>query len=104
MYAIAELKGSQIRLTADAVLKVPYMAKSEVGSEIKIDKILMVCVDDKVTFGKPTINEANATAEIIRHGRDAKVIVFKKKRRKGFRRTQGHRQYFTEIKIKNINI
>ena len=104
MYAIMEFKGYQYRIEKEMVLKVPYLAETELGGEIKIDKILMLNNNDKVTIGSPVINSAFATAEILKHGRDHKIIVFKKKRRKGYRKTQGHRQYFTEIKIKDISL
>jgi len=102
MYAIMEFKGSQFRIEKDAVIKVPYIAKAEIGSQVTFDKILMLNVDDKVTLGRPTVTTASATGDILKHGRDQKIIVFKKKRRKGYRKTQGHRQYFTEVKITNL--
>jgi len=102
MYAIAEFKGSQYRIENGAVIKVPYLAKAEIGSQVAFDKILLVSVDDKLTVGKPTVDSASATGEVLKHGRDQKIIVFKKKRRKGYRKTQGHRQYFTEVKITNL--
>jgi large subunit ribosomal protein L21 len=104
MYAIIDFLGYQYRIEKGQTMKVPYIADAEAGSEIKIERILMVQDNDNVTFGKPTIANANATAEVIKHGRDEKVIVFKKKRRKGYRKTQGHRQYFTEIKITEIKV
>jgi len=102
MYAITEFKGSQFRIEKDAVIKVPYLEKAEIGSQVTFDKILLVSVDDKLTVGKPTVEAASATGEVLKHGRDQKIIVFKKKRRKGYRKTQGHRQYFTEVKITNL--
>ena len=104
MYAIMEFMGYQYRIEKGMVMKVPYIAKTEIGSDVKIDKILLINNDEKLTLGRPTIESAFATAEILKHGRDHKIIVFKKKRRKGFRKTQGHRQYFTEIKIKDISL
>lgn len=103
MYAIVDFMGYQYRIEKDATVKVPFIADLEEGSEVRIGKILMIHDDANVSFGRPTIETAHATAEILKHGRDKKVIVFKKKRRKGYRKTQGHRQYFTEIKIKDIN-
>jgi large subunit ribosomal protein L21 len=104
MYAIVDFMGKQFRINKDMKLKVPYMAQIEAGTEIKLDKILMIVDGENTTLGKPTVSSANATAEILKHGRDNKIIVFKKKRRKGYRKTQGHRQYFTEIKILDINV
>lgn len=102
MYAIVDFMGYQYRIEKDAIIKVPYIAGSEEGKEIKIEKILMIHDNENISFGKPVIDSAQATAEVIKHGREAKIIVFKKKRRKGYRKTQGHRQNFTEIKIKDI--
>jgi len=103
MYAIMDFLGFQYRIEKGQTMKVPYIADAEAGSEIKIEKILMIQNNDNVTFGKPVIENASAVAEVLKHGRDEKIIVFKKKRRKGYRKTQGHRQYFTEIKIKDIS-
>ena len=102
MYAIVDFMGYQFRIEKDATVKVPFIADSEAGSEIKIEKILMINNKDSVSFGRPTIETAHATATVLNHSRDEKIIVFKKKKRKGYRKTQGHRQRFTEIKIKNI--
>ena len=103
MYAIADFMGKQFRIAKDMILQVPFIADAEAGANVKIENILMIDVGDKVSFGKPTIEKAHAVAEVLKHGREKKIIVFKKKRRKGYRKTQGHRQDFTEIKIKNIN-
>ena len=103
MYAIVDFMGYQFKVEKDSKIKVPFIANIETGNEIKIDRILMIHNDEKVSFGRPTIETAHATAEILCHGRDKKIVVFKKKRRKGYRKTQGHRQHFTEIKIKEIS-
>ena len=103
MYAIVDFMGYQFKIEKDATIKVPYMADFEVGNEVKIEKILMIHNNEEVFFGTPVIETAHVTAEIVKHGRDKKVIVFKKKRRKGYRKTQGHRQHFTEIKIKDLS-
>ncbi len=102
MYAIVDFMGYQYRIEKDATLKVPYIANAEEGNEIKIDKILMIHDNESISFGHPVIDAAQATAEVIKHGREKKIIVFKKKRRKGYRKTQGHRQNFTQILIKDI--
>ena len=102
MYAIMDFMGGQYRIEKDAVIKVPYIASSVAGSELKIERILMLNTDSNVVFGHPTIESAHATAEVLGHGREKKIVVFKKKRRKGYRKTQGHRQDFTQIKIREI--
>ena len=102
MYAIVDFMGYQFKIEKNVKIKVPLIADVEEGNEIKIEKILMIHNDKDISFGRPTIETAHATAEILKHSRDKKIIVFKKKRRKGFRKTQGHRQHFTEIQIKDI--
>ncbi|MBC8383889.1 MAG: 50S ribosomal protein L21 [Candidatus Cloacimonetes bacterium] len=102
MYAIIDFKGTQFKVEKDQTLKVPYLKESDVGSEIEIDKILMIKDEENTIIGKPAIDKAKVLAEIISHKKDKKIIVFKKKRRKGYEKKQGHRQNFTEIKIKEI--
>ena len=102
MYAIVDFMGYQFKIEKDITIKVPYMANTAVGNEITIENILMISDDENVSFGTPVIENAVATAKIESHGREKKIIVFKKKRRKGYRKTQGHRQDFTEIKITGI--
>jgi len=104
MYAIMEFKGFQYRIEKNAVMKVPYVEKAEIGSELTFDKLLMIGGEGDITLGKPIVSGASAVGEVLRHGREQKIIVFKKKRRKGYRKTQGHRQYFTEVKIKDISL
>jgi len=94
--------GSHIRIEKGSVIKVPFMAKAESGTAIKMDRVLLIDDGKDVSFGQPIIETAHATGEVMKHGREKKIIVFKKKRRKGYRKTQGHRQDFTEIKIKEI--
>lgn len=103
MYAIVDFKGYQYRVEKDATLKVSYMSEMEQGNELVISDILLIHDNDNnIKVGRPTVESAKVTAEILGHGRDKKIIVFKKKKRKGYRKTQGHREYFTEIKIKDI--
>jgi large subunit ribosomal protein L21 len=103
MYAIVDFMGYQFQIKEGVTIKVPYIADIAVGSEIKIDKILMINSEENVSFGRPTIETATATVEVINHGRDKKIVVFKKKRRKGYRKTMGHKQNYSEIKVKAIN-
>ena len=103
MYAIVDFMGYQFKIEKDVSIKVPFMANFEIGNEVKLEKVLMINDKEEVSFGTPVIETAFATAEIVKHGREKKIMVFKKKRRKGYRKTQGHRQNFTEIKIKEIN-
>lgn len=103
MYAIVDFKGFQYRVEKDAVIKVSYMAKAEAGSKVDMNDILLLHDDNNnIKVGQPTVPSAKVTAEVLGHGRDKKVIVFKKKKRKGYKKTQGHREYFTEVKITDI--
>lgn len=97
-YVIVDVAGQQIKATADAVIRVPSLA-AEVGSKVDFDKVLLLSDGKKVTVGKPFVDGKTVKAEVVRHGRDKKIIVFKKKRRKDYRRTRGHRQGYTEIRI-----
>jgi large subunit ribosomal protein L21 len=82
-------------------VRVPRL-DAEVGSKLSLDKVLLLSDGKKVAVGQPHVSGKAVQAEVVRHGRDAKIVVFKKKRRKNYRRTRGHRQGFTEIKIKAL--
>lgn len=97
-----KFKGFQYKVEQDKILRVPYIANKEVGSEFEINDIFMIRNNDDILVGNPLVNEAKIVAEVLSHKRDKKIIVFKKKRRKGYAKKNGHRQDFTEIKIKNI--
>jgi len=101
MYAIIDISGQQFRAEKDQILKVPFLDK-EVGDQIEFDRVLLVADDKKVKIGQPVIKGAKVSAKILEHGRDKKVIVFKKKRRKGYKVKNTHRQHFTKIQIDNI--
>jgi large subunit ribosomal protein L21 len=102
MYAIVEIAGKQFRVVKDMKLKVPLL-EVEPGKSVDFDQVLLL-EDDKgeVRFGTPVIGDTNVTARVIEHGRDPKVIVFKKKRRKGYKKKRGHRQDFSLIEITGI--
>ncbi|MBC8313366.1 MAG: 50S ribosomal protein L21 [Candidatus Cloacimonetes bacterium] len=102
MYAIVELKGQQVKVQKNEVLKVPFLEEHEIGKEFEIKNVLLVKVSKVPKIGKPKVKNAKVIAEVLSHGKDKKIIVFKKKRRKGYKRKQGHRQQFTEIKITDI--
>ena len=103
MYAIVEIAGKQFRVEKDAQIKVPLL-HHEVGEKVEFDKVLFVNDDSGVKVGAPVVEGAKVSAEVLEHGREKKIIVFKKKRRKGYRKKQGHRQQFTRIKIENISV
>jgi len=102
MYAIVEIAGKQYRVTKDMKLKVPLLA-AEAGKKVDFDRVLLV-EDDKgaVAIGDPTVKNTSVNATVIEHGRAKKIIVFKKKRRKGYQRKRGHRQDYTVVEINAI--
>ena len=103
MYAIFEAKGKQFRAEPDMTLLVPSL-DAEPGERVTFDQVLLAERDDKVIIGQPSLEGASVATEVVRHGRGEKIIVFKMKRRKGYRRKQGHRQGFTEIRIVDIDL
>ena len=102
MYAVIKTGGKQYKVAAGDKLKVEKLA-GEVGSNVVIDKILMLADGDAVTIGSPLIAGAKVNATVVSHGRGDKVMIFKFRRRKHYRKTQGHRQSYTEILIGDIN-
>lgn len=101
MYAVVSTGGKQYRVTSGAKLKVETIA-ADVGSEIVLDQVLMVADGENVTLGTPLLSGAKVTAKVVSHGRGDKVRIFKMRRRKHYRKSQGHRQNFTEIEILGI--
>jgi large subunit ribosomal protein L21 len=100
MYAIIKTGGKQYRVTEGETLRVEKLNAE--GSSVKFDQVLLVG-GDQVKIGAPMVEGASVDAEILRQGRAKKIIVFKKKRRKGYHKKQGHRQAFTEVRITGIN-
>ena len=98
MFAIVRISGQQFKVAPDSVLRVPRM-DAEVGGAITIEEVLLWVDGDSVEVGKPFIEGKALKAEVIRHGKAKKIIVFKKKRRKNYRRKNGHRQDFTDIRV-----
>lgn len=101
MYAVIKTGGKQYRVTAGEKLKVEKLL-GDVGSSVTIDQVLMVADGDNVTIGAPLIAGATVSATVLSHGRGDKVMIFKFRRRKHYRKTQGHRQSYTEIQIGDI--
>ena len=101
MYAIVEIAGQQFKVQKDQRVIVHRLAASE-GDKLSFDNVLLVDNNGSVTVGAPAIAGASIEASVNRHLRGDKVIVFKKKRRKGFRKRNGHRQDFTEITVNSI--
>ena len=100
MYAVIESGGKQYRVAIGDKLKVEKLTVAE-GDSVNLDRVLMIADGDDVTVGSPLV-ESPVTATVVSHGKRDKIKVFKMKRRKNYRRTQGHRQAFTEIEITGI--
>ena len=101
MYAIVEIAGQQFKVAKDQKVYVHRLPQDE-GSQVTFDKVMLIENGGNVTIGAPAIEGAGVTAKILGHLKGDKVIVFKKKRRKGYKVRNGHRQYLTEIKIADI--
>ena len=101
MYAIVEIGGKQVKVEKDQKVFVNRLEGKE-GSKVTFDNILLVDNSGKVILGTPSIKGAAVEAKILKHLKDDKVIVFKKKRRKGYKVKNGHRQYLTEIMVEKI--
>ena len=103
MYAIVEIAGKQFKVQKDQKLYV-HRLKEDEGKKVTFDRVLMVDNKDKVSFGSPVISGAQVGAKVLKHLKSDKVIVFKKKRRKGYRVKNGHRQLLTQIQISDISL
>ena len=104
MYAIVEIKGQQFKAEAGKYLNVHYLGEeAENGKTVEFEKVLLLDADGNVTVGAPTVEGAKVVCEVAENlVKGEHVIVFKKKRRKGYRRLNGHRQFFTKVVIKDI--
>ena len=101
MYAIVEIAGQQFKVERGNKVYVHRLEASE-GSKVEFDNVLLVDTDGKVQVGTPSIDGAKVAATVLSHVKGDKVIVFKKKRRKGYQKSNGHRQQFTQILIQGI--
>jgi len=101
MYAIVEIAGQQFKVQKDQKIFVHRLA-AEAGAKLEFDKVLLIDNGGNVSVGAPAIAGASVTAEVNDHVKGDKVIVFRKKRRKGYKKKNGHRQSFTSITIKDI--
>ncbi|MDE1205577.1 50S ribosomal protein L21 [Tenacibaculum larymnensis] len=102
MYAIVEIAGQQFKVAKDQKVYVHRLPEAE-GSKVTFDNVMLIEDKGNVTIGAPAIEGAGVTAKILGHLKGDKVIVFKKKRRKGYKKKNGHRQYLTEIQIEGIS-
>jgi len=101
MFSIIEQGGFQYKVSEGDTIKVPKI-EAEKDAEISLDKVLMIQNDSEVKIGAPIVEGAVVKAQVIDHGKYRKVVIMKKKRRKGYKRKTGHRQTFTKIKITSI--
>lgn len=102
MYAVIKSGGKQHRVTVGETLKVELL-KEETGSTLTFDDVLMVVDGDKISIGEPTVAGAKVEAEVLEHGRGKKIRIVKHRRRKHYHKEQGHRQWYTALKITAIN-
>ena len=103
MYAVIKTGGKQFKVTEGDTLKVEKLS-TEVGKALNLNSVLTLVDGGKVTIGTPIVKGASVDATVISHGKGDKVKIFKMNRRKGYRKSQGHRQSFTEIKIDKIAV
>ena len=101
MYAVIVTGGRQYRVAQGETVRVEKLA-GDIGSEVKLDQVLMIGEGEGVTLGAPLVSGALVTAKVVKHGRDDKIRIVKFRRRKHHRKEMGHRQYFTEIEIVGI--
>ncbi|AKL98707.1 50S ribosomal protein L21 [Endomicrobium proavitum] len=102
MYAIVKTGGKQYKVEVGNVLAVEKLNEAEVGKEVVLDEVLFVADGDKATIGKPTVSGASVVAKVKSQKRAPKVLVFKRRPKKGYKKLQGHRQYITELEITSI--
>ncbi len=103
MYAVIKTGGKQYKVSTGGKLKVETLPV-EVGGEVEITDVLMVANGDDIKVGSPMVAGASVKATVLSHGRGVKVLIFKMRRRKHYRKTQGHRQNYTEIRIDGIDV
>lgn len=103
MYAIIRVGGHQYRAEPGKTLRIQSIA-DQPGETVRFEEVLLGADGDNIKVGAPVVSGAAVTAEVVRHGRGEKIIIFKHKRRKNYRRKQGHRQGFTEVKVNDISL
>ncbi len=101
MYAIVETGGKQQKAVPGETLLVERLA-ADVGETVRLDRVMLVSRDGQVSLGRPYVDGASVTATVTAQDRGPKVLVFKKKKRKGYRRTKGHRQSYTSLRVEAI--
>ena len=102
MYAIVEINNKQYKVEEGKFIEIDLMAK-DAGEKITLDRVLMVSDEKSANLGQPVIEGATIDAEVLGHSKAKKVLVYKMRAKKGYRRKQGHRQQYTKLKINKIN-
>jgi len=102
MYAIVKTGGKQYKVEVGNSLTVDKINEAEVGKEVILDEVLMLADGDKATVGKPTVAGATVKAKVVSQKRAPKILVFKRRPKKGYKKLKGHRQYITELEITAI--
>ena len=102
-YAIVKTGGKQYRVAEGETLKVEKL-EAEKGQEVKLDEVLFARTEQKSITGRPRISGASVTAEVVRQFRAPKILVYKERQKKVYKKTQGHRQWLTELRIKHISL
>jgi large subunit ribosomal protein L21 len=101
MYAVVKTGGKQYKVKEGDIIRIEKVA-GEAGETIELKEVLLIANSQEIKIGQPLVPNAKVVGDIIRHGKAKKIIVFKAKRRKGYRKKQGHRQMFTSVKINKI--
>lgn len=101
MYAIVQTGGRQFRVAPEKNIKIPKI-EGNVGDRLTLDRVLFVQKESGAVVGRPTVEGAKVLAEVVAQGREEKIIVFHKRRRKRYQKKNGHRQHFTEIRVTSI--
>jgi len=102
-YAVIRTGGKQYRVTPGELLRVESL-DGEKGSDITFSEVLLTSSDGAVRIGTPLVSGVTVSARVVEHGKEKKILVFKKKRRKNYSRQRGHRQHFTAVQIQSINM
>ena len=101
MYAVFKTGGKQFRVEPGHRVRVPSLA-AEPGETVTFDEVLLASDGKGVSVGAPLVSGAKVTAQVLRHGREKKIVVFKRRRRKGYRLKRGHRQGYTEVRVDQV--
>ena len=102
MHAVIKTGGKQYRVQEGDVIKIEKLAGVEAGGEVVFENVLAVGAGEDIKIGAPLVEGATVKASVLEQGRSRKIVVFKKKRRKDYRRKRGHRQYFTRVRIESV--